>query len=152
MKKEKYGIGFFCYIKCHNISIPVLITNNKIIEERFNLNSKNIEVLINNKIIKIEFGTIYYKNSNLNLSIIEIKENKILNMLEIDDNIYKEESEIYLNKESAYIIYYNRYFYVSYGIINNINNKELSFFGNINSDSNIYPIFNLTTNFYYARL
>ena len=146
INEGKYGIGFFCYIKCHNKRFPVLITNYKIMNERFNSNCNNIEILINNKLIPVVFGNIYYKNESLDLVIIEIKENKKIQILDIDDNIYKEESDILLNKESIYIIYYSRNFYVSYGIIKYINKEELFIYCNINSDSNIYPIFNLSTN------
>ena len=144
---NKYGIGFFCNIKCYNIIIPVLITNYKFINEKYYLNNNNIEVLINNVLILVEFGSINYINKDLNISIIEIKENKLINVLEVDENIFEEESEIYLNKESIYIIHNtNNNICVSYGIINNINNNELKFTCNINSDSNCYPIFNLNTN------
>jgi len=144
---DKYGIGFFCKIKCHNKIIPVLITNYNIINERYYSNNNSIKVLINNELIPIEFCLINYLNKDLDLSIIEIKENKFINLLDIDANIYKEESEIYFNKESIYIIHnaYNNNC-VSYGIINYINNEEIIISCNINSDSNFYPIFNLNTN------
>ena len=146
VKDGKNGIGFFCYIKRHNKIIPVLVTNYEIINENYYLNNNMIEVLLNKKFISIEFGSIYYINKDLNLSIIEIKDNKLINILEIDENIYKENSEIYLNKESIYIIHNNKDICVSYGIINNINNKDLYISSNTNSDSNCYPIFNLNTN------
>ena len=52
-----------------------------------------------------------------------------------------------MSKESIYIIHNsNNDICVSYGVINNINNKELFVSCIINSDSNCYPIFNLKTN------
>ena len=147
IKDEKYGIGFFCYIKCNNKFISVLITNYKIINEKYYSNNNSIEVIISNELISIEFGSIYYMNKNLDISIIEIKENKLINILDIDENIYKKESEIYLNKELIYIIHnINNNICVSYGLINNIKNREVLIYCNINSDSNCYPIFNLNTN------
>ena len=144
---DQYGIGFFCNIKSHNKNIPVLITNYKIINEKYYTNNNSIKILINNEIISIEFGSINYINKNLDISIIEIKKNKLINILDIDENIYKEESELCLNKESIYIIHnISNDICVSYGIINKINNKELLVSSNINSDSNCYPIFNLETN------
>ena len=144
---DNTGIGFFCNIKSHNKNIPVLITNYKIINEKYYTNNNSIKILINNEIISIEFGSINYINKNLDISIIEIKKNKLINILDIDENIYKEESEICLNKESIYIIHnINNDISVSYGIINNINSKELLVSCNINSNSNCYPIFNLNTN------
>ena len=77
-KDGKYGIGFFCYIKCDNNNIPVLITTYKIINEKYYSNNYSIKVLINNESITIEFCSIYYINKNLNISMIEIKQNKVL--------------------------------------------------------------------------
>ena len=146
-KDNKYGLGIFCYIKSHNKNIPILITNHKTINKKYYSTNNNIQVLINNELISIEFGFIHYINKYLDISIIEIKENNLINILDIDENIYKKESEIYLDKESIYIIHYiNKNICVSYGIINNINNRELIIHCNINSDSNCYPIFNLNTN------
>ena len=142
----KYGIAFFCYMKCHNKTIPILITNYKIIDEKYYSNYNNIEILINNKLKEIEFGSIYYINKDLDLSIIEIKENKEIKILEIDANLYKEELETILNKETVYIIHNNKNICVSYGIINNINKKNIFISCYINSDLNCFPIFNLASN------
>ena len=84
---DKYGIGFFCNIKSHNKNIPILITNYKIINEKYYKNNNGVKILINNKIISIEFGPINYINKDLDISIIEIKKNKLLNILDIDENI-----------------------------------------------------------------
>ena len=144
---NKDGIGFFCNIQCDNKIIPVLITNYKIIDEKYYSNNNNIKVLINNEFIKIEFGLINYINKDLDISMIEIKENKLINILDTDENIYKEKSEIYLNKESIYIIHnIHNNICVSYGMINYMNKKELFISCNINSDSICHPIFNLKTN------
>ena len=146
IKDGKNGIGFFCYIKPQNKIIAALVTNYQIIDEKFYSNNNMIKVLLKEKLIPIEFGNIYYINKDLNISIIEIKENKLINILDIDDNIYKKNSEKYLSKDSIYIIHYNNDTCVSYGIINNLNNNELFISCIINSDSNCYPIFNLSTN------
>ena len=144
---NKYGIGIFCNIKVHKKNIPVLITNYKIINEKYYSKNNNIKILINNELISIEFGFIHYINKDLDISIIEIKENKLINILDIDENIYKEESEMCLNKESIYIIHnINKDICVSYGIINDMNKKELFISCNKNIETNCYPIFNLKTN------
>ena len=143
--KEKYGIGFFCSLKCHDKTIFLLITNYQIINENYLKNFNYIEVLINKEIIRIELKNKYYMDKNLDLSVIEIKENKneIIKILQLDNDIYEENSKIYLNRESIYIINNNS---VSYGIINDISKYELKFYCNLNMDSYCYPIFNLTTN------
>ena len=143
-----FGTGFFCNIKCHNKIIPVIITSYQTIEENYIKNYKSIEVLIDKERIEIEFGFIYYLNKELNLSVVEIKENNKIRFLDLDDNIYKNESEIYLNKESIYIIHYdnNSNICVSYGILKNINDYELICSCNIKNVLNFYPIFDLKTN------
>ena len=113
----KYGIGFFCLLKCHNKKLFVLITNYRIVNENYFKNYDYIDVFIHQKLIRIEFNLIYYFDKQLDLSVIEIKENEKLKILEIDEDIYKEESEMYINKESIYIINNNS---VSYSIINRI--------------------------------
>ena len=146
-KEEKYGAGFFCTIKCHNKVIPLLITSYQIIEENYIKNYKNIEVIINEERMEVEFGYVYYLNKDLNLSVVEIKENNKIRFLDLDDNIYKNESEMYFNKESIYIIHYdNNNVCVSYGVMGNINDYELIFSSNIKKVLNPYPIFNLKAN------
>ena len=62
VNEEKYGIGFFCNIKCQNKAIPLLITNYRTINEEYYSNHKNIKVLINNSLISVKFGSISYIN------------------------------------------------------------------------------------------
>ena len=141
--KEKVGIGFFCSLRCRDKKIFVLITNYQIIDESYFENFDYIDVLINQKLIRIEFNLINYFNKKLDLSIIEIKENEALKILEVDDNIYRKESEMYLNKESIYIINNNS---VSYSLINSITKTEIIFNCKLRNKSYCYPIFNLATN------
>ena len=98
--KEKYGIGFFCSLKCHEKHIFVLITNYQIVNENYLKEYDYINLLINQKSIRIELNLIYYMDKNLDISVIEIKENEKIKILETSDDIYREESEMYLNKES----------------------------------------------------
>ena len=128
--EDKYGIGFFCSLKCHDKNLFVLITNYQIINDNYLKNYNYIDVLINQKLIRIGFNLIYYLDKHLDLSVVEIKENKAIKILELDEDIYMEESEIYLNKESIYIINDNS---VSYSIINNITKYEFIFNCNLNN-------------------
>ena len=141
--EEKYGKGFFCSLKCHKKKIFVLITNYRIVNENYLKNYNYIDVLINQKSIRIELNLIYYMDKNLDLSVIEIKENENIKILKLDEDIYREESEIYFNKESIYIINDKS---VSYSIINNITKYEFIFNCNLNNNSYFYPIFSLATN------
>ena len=105
-EKGKYSIGFFCYIKSENKNIPVLITDKIILKDR---NQKSIIISINNKNKNIEFGDIIFTNKNYNFAIIEVKEKMIndLYFLDLDDNLYEEDSEIHYYLETIYIIHFN---------------------------------------------
>ena len=121
VSEDKYGIGFFCSLKFHGKQIFVLITNYQTVNEDYLKNLDYIDVLINQESIKVEFNGIYYFEKQLDLSVIEIIENKRIKILELDEDIYKEESEMYFNKESIYIISNNS---ISYSIINSITKNE----------------------------
>ena len=72
----KYGIGLFCSVKCHNKIILTLITNYQIINENYLKDYDYIEIIIDKKLIRIELGDINYMNEELDLSVIQINENK----------------------------------------------------------------------------
>ena len=132
--------GFFCHIKYQNKNIPVVIINNIIFKEDV------INVSINNDIKKIKLGKMGIIYGEYNISILEIEKNMDydINFLELDDSIYKNDSELIYNKESIYIINYNNVkdISVTYGIINNINKLQLRYTGNIDLNSHGLPIFN----------
>ena len=136
---EKEGnseIGVFIKIKYKNKDIPVLITKLKILNE---INNNIINISNNKEKIDIELGDILYLNNEYNILMIEIKEKKNINYIEIDDNIN--------NKESIYIIQNDNIndILISYGIINNIeNNKDIRYKSNIKSNYSF--IFNLNNN------
>jgi len=96
-------VGFFCYIKYKNHNIPVLITTCKILEE-----DNNINVTINDEKINLEFEETKYLNKYYDLYIIELKNKNLegLEILDIDDILYKENSEEIFSKETKilYII------------------------------------------------
>ena len=149
-KGKRFGICIFCYIKCNNKNIPVLMTNYEIINEKFLEENNCIKLRINNKLKTIEFGDTKYLNKDYDLSIIEIKEKKSdkIDFLEIDDYFYEKEAEMFYKKESLYMIYYNKKndVMVSYAKLNYMNNSEIIFssyrdFIPINT-----PILNLSTN------
>ena len=118
----KLGTGFFIKIPFHNIQLPVLITNNHIIDENDYINKKIITIYLGNekngKNIKLDDKRKFYTNKNYDTTIIEIKENTdgIKNFLELDDKLMeclsmnKDEipeflKNVYLNK-SLYILNY----------------------------------------------
>ena len=69
---ERLEYGFFTFIKYENKKIPILITNNDIIDDIYD---SSINILINNSFKAIEFGETTYKYKKCNIKIKEIKEN-----------------------------------------------------------------------------
>ena len=148
---DNTATAFFCKIPYpdNNYLIPVLITNNHIIDEIVLKKEKKLLILINNEKKEIELeNRIKYTNKEYDITIIEIKEkDRIDNFLEIDN--IKRSNESYIG-ESIYILNYsNKQIKVSYGIIkedNKENKNEFSSICNIEKDSSGGPILNLGNN------
>ena len=145
---KKKGTGFFCKIPFGNNLLPVLITNNHIIDEII-LKEKKISLAINNeqeyKEILLE-GRIQYTNKNYDITIIEMKkEDNISDYLDLDKKI---DNKLY-ERESIYIIHYggNKSIGVSYGIIYSIEGENnFHHFCNTESGSSGAPVLNLSNN------
>ena len=122
---------------------PVLITNNHIINQDDILNNNYFSIYLNNdkkiKRIQLDNNRLIYTNEKLDITIIEIKDNDIINnkYLELDNeimnyfNLNKEEdlnylSDIYSNN-SIYLINYPDYknIVVSYGQPPNFSESEI---------------------------
>ena len=142
--KYKNGIGFFCKIPLYNNIMNFLMTNYNIINEDYFKENKEIELILNDDIIKIDMNNkrkIYY-NKEYNITLIELKEeDKIKEYIELDDY-----NEIYENK-SIYILGYpnKNNICVTYGILNKINNNN-NIICNIDNISLGSPILNLKNN------
>ena len=74
------GTGFFTKIPFKSKLLPVLITNNHVIDIDDIKNNKIINIYLNNdkeeKTIRIDNNRLIYTNEKLDITIIEIKENK----------------------------------------------------------------------------
>ena len=127
--------GFFCNIKHKNIDIPVLITNNHVLnEDNIKLN-KIIKICFNNeneliyKDIKINQERLIYTSKKYDTTIIEIKKEKdeIFNYLELDKNIFQDNSNLLYYNDTIYILHYpgNKIASVSYGLLNK--KEEINF-------------------------
>ena len=130
--KDGQGTGFFCKIPFPDETnmLPVLMTNNHVIDKDILINERNIKIYIEEefeeKIINLN-NRMKYTNKDYDITIIEIKEkDNINNYLELDDIIMNDiinnkNSNIEYEYESLYIIQYpNGKLSVSYGILQNI--------------------------------
>ena len=153
LKNGEKGTGFFVKIPFNNNLLPVLITNNHVLNQNDIKDNSIIEISINNEIkeIKIDYERKKYSDKNIDITIIEIRPNKdgIYNYLELDEQeIYKNEKNLELEyrKKSIYILHYPKgEVNVSYGLINNIIDKRISHYCRIEEDSSGSPILSLKT-------
>ena len=143
---ENYELGFFIRIKHESKNYPVLITNSNLYKQIKESNKIFISYNNNNELKSIiELGNIKFELKKYDTAVIEIKENKNIKFLEIDENIFNPELESYYYKESIYILQNNnkKEISVSFGIIKYIFNKDINYSSNINLNSKSSPIFNL---------
>ena len=109
-----------------------------------------INISINKKKKKIEIGDVIYNNKEYNYSILEIKENveNKFPFLEIDNELYLEESSMYYNNRSIYVLQYinEKDITVSYGVINNANKSKIRYSCDLLKNSKLSLIFNLSNN------
>ena len=151
---NKIGTGFFCKIEHNNELIPVLMTNYHVIDDNYIKNNKQLNLYINNniKIINIyEDSKIYSSETNkYDIMIIKIKkEYKINNYLELEQNIFINNSENFLKDEKIYILHYqnNDKAKISYGKgIEIINNYDIKHYCNTGFGSSGGPILNALNN------
>ena len=112
-----YGTGFFCVIPFPDMNnmLPVLITNNHVLNNEALEKGKEIEFTINDdkfhfKIIIDENRKVYTNDKPFDISIIEIKKNDnnilLLNFLEIDEEMFNTDYYDEYNQKSVYLIHY----------------------------------------------
>ena len=146
-KGGKFEIGFFCYIQIKQKRIPTLIINNY---KKFNDYKDKIKVSLKNESITLELGETKIHNKDYKMTMLEIKENikDKIKFLEMDDIIYKTESEMYYNKDKIYIIQWDKMNNISFltGETKYINKTEIIYSRKIKSNVNLSLIFNLNNN------
>ena len=124
--------GFFCTIIYESHRIPVLMTNNHVIDEEYIKINEFLNIRINDdqdqKTIRLKNKN-YYCSEKYDTTIIELSsKDDINNFLEIDEKIYFPNSNDCYIKESVYIIQYqkNHNVLVSYGIIKELNEYDIN--------------------------
>ena len=107
---NKAGTGFFCKIKRGEELIPVLITNYHVIDDNYMKQNKYLKFYINDKSHIIDLNSVskIYSSSNneYDMMIIRLKEGQVNNYLDIDENIFEDNSENYYENDSIYILHY----------------------------------------------
>jgi len=143
--------GFFCKISSNNLEIPVFITNNHVIDDKYIKENKIIKITLNDdkedKTIQLIDGRKYYTNKDYDITIIEIQQeiDKIYYFMELDEKLFKEDSNEFYNNQSVYIIHYPQSdkAAVSYGIIGQINDHNINHYCYTETGSSGSPIINL---------
>ena len=150
--KEKNSTGFLCKIKYENEIKNTLIINYQIFVEKIKEN-KILEIYFNDNEVKkkINLENLFKKDEILNYALIEIKEEDGINtddLLELDENLLKDDSEIFYKDESVYVLQYKEEnkASVSYGVILEIYGNELTINNDIGECSLGAPILNLSNN------
>ena len=112
--KEIFGTGFFCKINYpdeFNL-LPVLITNNHVLDENYLKINKTIKITLNDdkieKNILIDETRLTYTNPDLDVTIIEIKpEDQIKKFLYVDEDIFNDDyCKKYEKDTPIYILQY----------------------------------------------
>ena len=150
---NKFGTGFFCKIPYLKRNIPVLITNYNIIDDNFMKNNNQLTIYINNdmkKISNLKNRRIYSSEQNkYDMMVIKLKEeDEIYNYLEIDQNIFKNNSENLFINEQVYLLHFpnSKEPSISYGKgIEKESDYSIRHFCNIKTGSSGAPILNYKT-------
>ena len=147
--------GFFCLIpfpdKAH--LIHVLITTYRTINEKSFIDNNEIKLSLNNdkikKTIKIDKNRKIYMNKEYDTTIIEInpEKDKINNFLELDENLFKENSCEIFNQNKIYLICYGKENKMDlyYGDIKEIEKQNIHHISDTESGSGGCPILSLNS-------
>ena len=152
--KSGHSTGFFCAFPFpDNVNrLPVLITNNHVLDQNDISINKKISFSLNNDIkhysIIIDKSRKTYTNETFDITIIEIKEtdNLDISLLEIDEDIFNSPLEFFIRKD-IYLIQYpeSKISEASPGIIKFIKeNYHLGHICQTEKGSSGSPILNIT--------
>ena len=149
-----YATGFFCRTQFEtNENIDFLMTNYHVIDEKYCEENKEINLLLNDDkealVIDLTIKRSTYFNKDYDIALIELKKiDKVENFLELDDNLFKENEKIFYEEKSVYVLQYpnGRIAFVSYGLLTNINNYNITHTCSTENGSSGSPILNLENN------
>jgi hypothetical protein len=133
--------------------MKVIMTNYNVLDYNYFQENNEIKIFMNdNKVVKvIKLGTDrkIYLNKDYDITIIEIKEvDNITNFLDLDENIFNEETEAYFKKIYIYILHYpyGDKASVSYGLTNDLPDFDIELTCWTEYGSSGSPILNLANN------
>ena len=146
--------GFFCRTQFEqNENIDFLMTNYHVIDGKYCEENKEINLLLNDDtealVIDLTIKRRMYFNKDFDIALIELKEiDKVENFLELDDNLFKGNEKIFYEEKSVYVLQYpnGRIACVSYGLLININNYDVTHTCSTENGSSGSPILNLENN------
>ena len=155
--KVGFGTGFFCKIPFPNEFnlLPVLITNNHVLDEKDIMVGKKFEFSLKNDELKFQIffhnNRKAYTNKEYDITILELKPNDDgligYSFLEYDDNIFIDDPKKYYKKKTIYLIHYPNGQKVEFsnGVIKNIfeDNYTISHLCITKSGSSGGPLINL---------
>ena len=125
------GTAFSCkfFNKDENREMKVLITNNHVVGEN-ELKQKSIQFSnYNGKRygqIELDKSRNTFTNKTLDITIIELKEKDNINkFLELDDNFLENKDHFFIKQPIYTLFYSDNNSYISYGIIKDIQEKEI---------------------------
>lgn len=151
---SEIGTGFFCHIPLADKIIPVLITSNHLINQNYLEKEKTINIILKDekgsKFIKITIDNKRkrFSNPNYDITILEIlEEDNIKFFLDLDEDLFSDNSEISYESESIYIIQYPRGedASVSFSILKSIENYDIIHLCSTEAGSSGSPILKLST-------
>jgi len=140
------GTGFFCFIPYNGKYLPVLILADYMISDE--TNEICIKLNEEDKLIKMNNERKIYINREFSIAIVEIipKKDLIYDFLEIDQNIFQQNSEEIFNKVSIYILHIpNENKIISFGTIKSICENKIQHFCNTMNGSGGAPLLNIST-------
>ena len=122
--KREIGTGFFCIFSYKNETLKVFMTNYHVLNEKDLEKNKKLNLLLNDEeeiiTVNLENKRKIYFNKDYDITIIELKEeDKIKNYLELDDILFKDNSENIYVYRSIYVLQYpnGNNSCVSYGLL-----------------------------------
>ena len=154
LKNEEKGTGFFCKIPFNNNLLPVLITNNHVLNENNIEDNEIIKLTINKEVKEIKLDSLRKKYTNsdkqIDITIIEIRQkiDGINDYLELEENEFSMKNiELEYKKKSTYVYilhYLKGELNVTYDLIDDIiDNKRANHYYNKEESLSCSPIISL---------